>query len=158
MKISIFILIILLTTSCEQQKNHGGNLNTASNYLADIKKELTKEVPDNRTINLLFHGHSVPAGYFDTTNVNTFGAYPLLVLKQLKEKYPSAVINVINTAIGRENSVNGQKRFESQVLNHKPDIIFIDYALNDRAAGLDKSRVAWIKMIERAKEEKIKTG
>ena len=157
MRISIFTLVILLATSCEQHKDPDSNSNNTSDYLSEIKKELTKEVPNNRTINIVFHGHSVPAGYFDTTNVNTFGAYPLLVLKQLKEKYPSAVINVINTAIGRENSVNGQKRFESQVLNHKPDIIFIDYALNDRAAGLDKSRVAWIKMIERAKQEKIKT-
>jgi len=157
MRISIFTLLILLATSCEQRKDPGSNSNNASNYLSEIKKELTKEMPLNRTINIVFHGHSVPAGYFDTTNVNTFGSYPLLFLKQLKEKYPFAVINVINTAIGRETSVNGQKRFESEVLNHKPDIIFIDYALNDRAGGLDKSRVAWIKMIERAKQEKIKT-
>ena len=156
MRISIFILFLLLTTSCKQRKDHVGDLNNASNYLSEIKKELTKEVPHNRTINLVFHGHSVPAGYFDTTNVNTFGSYPLLFLKQLKEKYPSAVVNVINTAIGRENAVNGQKRFESQVLNHMPDIIFIDYALNDRMAGLDKSRIAWVKMIERAKEKGIK--
>ena len=157
MRTSIFVSIILLATSCEQHKDYGGNSNTTSNYLSEIKKELTKEVPKNRTINLVFHGHSVPAGYFDKTNVNTFGAYPLLVLKLLKEKYPSAVINVINTGIGRENAVNGQKRFESQVLNYRPDVIFIDYALNDRAAGLDKSKVAWEKMIERAKEEGIKT-
>jgi acyl-CoA thioesterase I len=156
MRISIFVLLLLIATSCEQRKDYVDGLNNTTNYLSEIKKELTKEIPHNRTINLVFHGHSVPAGYFDTTNVNTLGSYPLLVLKKLKEKYPHAVINVINTAIGRETSVGGQKRFESEVLNHKPDIIFIDYALNDRGVGLDKSRMAWVKMIERAKEEGIK--
>ena len=156
MRISIFTLLLLLATSCKERKDYAGSLNTPANYLTEIKKELKKEIPNNRTINLVFHGHSVPAGYFDTTNVNTLASYPFLVLKLLKEKYPHAVINVINTAIGRETSVGGQKRFESEVLNHKPDIIFIDYGLNDRGAGLDKSRIAWIKMIERAKEERIK--
>jgi len=39
---------------------------------------------------------------------------------------------VICTAIGGENSSAGARRFESDVLVHKPDVLFIDYALNDR--------------------------
>jgi len=76
-------------------------------YLSDIKIELKKEWPKNKTINLVFHGHSVPAGYFKTPIVNTLQSYPYQVLEQLKILYPLAVINVINTAIGGENSING---------------------------------------------------
>lgn len=125
-------------------------------YLNDIKAELKKEWPNNRTINLVFHGHSVPAGYFNTSNVKTFESYPYQVLKQLKELYPYAVINVINTSIGGENSISGEKRFESDVLIHKPDVLFIDYALNDRNVGFDKSREAWAKMIQKALAKGIK--
>lgn len=75
-------------------------------YLKDIKTELTKEWPKNRTINLVFHGHSVPSGYFKTPIVNTFDSYPYQLLRQLKSKYPYAVINVIVTSIGGENSVS----------------------------------------------------
>lgn len=142
--------------SCNHDKKNIENSNSTSDYLKDIKKELTKEWPNNHTINLVFHGHSVPAGYFQTPNVNTFASYPFQVLRQLKEKYPYAVINVINTSIGGETSIMGQKRFETQVLNHKPDVLFIDYALNDRSIGLDNSRKAMEKMIERAKQEGIK--
>ncbi|MEQ6120231.1 SGNH/GDSL hydrolase family protein [Reichenbachiella sp. MALMAid0571] len=125
-------------------------------YLTDIKKELNKEWPENRTVNLVFHGHSVPAGYFKTPVVNTLSAYPYLLLEKLKTKYPFAVINVINTSIGGENSQSGEKRFENEVLTHRPDVLFIDYALNDRGIGLKKSKEYWSKMIKRALEKKIK--
>ena len=117
---------------------------------------MTKQWPKNRTINLVFHGHSVPAGYSNTPNVNTFQSYPYLLLKGLKEMYPYAVINIIITAIGGENSVSGQKRFEKDVLIHKPDVLFIDYALNDRGIGLDKAREATKKMINSALKQGIK--
>ena len=126
------------------------------NYLSNIKIELKKEWPKNKTINLVFHGHSVPAGYFKTPTVNTLQSYPYQVLEQLKSLYPFAVINVINTAIGGENSINGEKRFKKDVINHHPDVIFIDYSLNDRGLGLEKSRIAWEKMIKLALRKKIK--
>ncbi len=125
-------------------------------YLDDIKKELKKEWPKNRTINLVFHGHSVPAGYFKTPIVNTLESYPFQLLKELKALYPYAVINIINTSIGGENSVSGAKRFESDVLVHKPDVLFIDYALNDMGVGLEKSYMAWSSMISKALKEEIK--
>jgi acyl-CoA thioesterase I len=127
-----------------------------SDYLNDVKTELQKTWPKNRTINLVFHGHSVPAGFFKTPVVNTLQAYPFLVLKELKTLYPYAVINVINTSIGGENSVGGEKRFESEVLIHRADVLFIDYALNDRSVGPAKASEAWSKMIEKALEKKIK--
>ena len=33
-------------------------------YLTNITFELQKKWPANRTINIVCHGHSVPAGYF----------------------------------------------------------------------------------------------
>ncbi|WP_149275934.1 SGNH/GDSL hydrolase family protein [Pareuzebyella sediminis] len=127
-----------------------------SSYLNNIKTELKKEWPNNRTINIVFHGHSVPAGYFKTPVVNTLDSYPYQLLKELKEIYPYAVLNVINTAIGGENSVEGEKRFVSDVLVHQPDLLFIDYSLNDRSVGLENSYKAWNKMIHKALKNDIK--
>jgi lysophospholipase L1-like esterase len=125
-------------------------------YLSEICNELSKKWPDNRAVNIVCHGHSVPAGYFVTPVVDTFNAYPHLFHKALKEKYPNAVINVIVTAIGGENSISGAKRFEADILNLNPDVLLIDYALNDRPVGLDKSSKAWSSMIEAAKAENVK--
>ena len=151
-KTYFFLLAILL--SC--QPNDKNEIADPIDYLNHIKSELKEEWPNNRTINLVFHGHSVPAGYFKTPVVNTLESYPFLLLKKLKEIYPYAVINIINTSIGGENSIRGEKRFESDVLNHKPDVLFIDYALNDRRIGLEKSREAWSSMIHKALKEDIK--
>lgn len=125
-------------------------------YLNDLKAEMKKEWPKNRTINMVFHGHSVPAGYFKTPVVNTLEAYPYQVLRALKAEYPFAVINIINTSIGGENSESGAKRFETEVLNHKPDVLFVDYALNDQGIGLKRAKVAWEKMISIALKKGIK--
>ena len=126
------------------------------NYLEIIKAELTKEWPQNRTVNLVFHGHSVPSGYFVTPDVKSLESYPFLLLKALKKLYPFAVINIILTCIGGENSEQGAKRFKKQVLNHQPDILFIDYALNDTGIGLEASKNAMEFMIKTALKKKIK--
>ena len=150
------ICFVLLTILLSCQTNEKNEIANPSNYLNEIKTELKKEWPKNRTINLVFHGHSVPAGYFKTPIVNSLESYPFLLLKELKTIYPYAVINVINTSVGGENSISGEKRFRSDVLIHKPDLLFIDYALNDRGMGLDKSYKAWSLMINKALKENIK--
>lgn len=127
-----------------------------ASYLSGLKQELQKKWPDNRTINLVFHGHSVPSGYAATPLVRTLHAYPHLLLKKLKSIYPYAVINVITTSIGGENSEQGAKRFKKDVLPLRPDVICIDYALNDRAIGLERSRKAMERMIRVALKKHIK--
>ncbi|MCM8817429.1 MAG: SGNH/GDSL hydrolase family protein [Candidatus Omnitrophica bacterium] len=124
-------------------------------YLSGLVEELKKQWPNNRTVNIVCHGHSVPAGYFATPHVDTFNAYPHLLHKKLKEKFPFAVINVIVTAIGGENSVSGAKRFSSDVLCHKPDLVLIDYGLNDRGLPEDMVYEAWKKMVDLSKEKEI---
>ena len=126
------------------------------NYLDSINDELAKKWPDNKTINVVCHGHSVPAGYFATPFVNTFESYPHILHKILKERFPFAVINVIVTAIGGEHSVSGEKRFESEALNHNPSVITIDYSLNDRGIGAETVKSAWESMIEKAVSREIK--
>jgi len=154
---SIFIgcLIWIMGTSGIQSET-----TTAANpqtYLQDVCTQLGKQWPKNRTIRIVCHGHSVPAGFFKTPVVDTFNAYPHLLHAGLKKRFPYAVIEVIVTAIGGENSISGEARFEEEVLSLKPDVILIDYALNDRGAGLEKAKTAWASMIRQAKEQGVKT-
>ena len=120
----------------------------AHSYLASLVQLLNTHWPDNRTVNIVCHGHSVPSGYFATPMVDTFNAYPHLLHRALKHRFPFAVINVIVTAIGGESSVSGAERFERDVLCHQPDVVSIDYALNDRGAGLEAAEAAWRSMID----------
>ncbi len=119
-------------------------------YLTELADRMEHCWPTNHTINLVCHGHSVPAGYFKTPVVDALHAYPHLLHYSLCQQFPHAVINVIVTAIGGENSVAGEKRFEKDVLTHRPDLVLIDYALNDRGIGLEKAKTAWSSMIQKA--------
>jgi lysophospholipase L1-like esterase len=125
-------------------------------YLAGICAEMAKPWPTNRTINIVCHGHSVPAGYFRTPAVHTFEAYPYLLHRGLAGRFPYAVINVIVTGIGGENSEQGAKRFDRDVLGKEPDVVTIDYALNDRGIGLNRAEKAWRIMIEMALAHNVK--
>lgn len=129
---------------------------SADTYLAGIKAELNKKWPQNRTVNIVFHGHSVPSGYANTPFVHRPQSYPLLTLYKLQELFPYSVVNSIVTAIGGENSVQGEKRFKKDVLSHRPDVLFIDYSLNDRRVGLEAAKKATEKMIRMALKKNIK--
>ena len=48
-------------------------------YLREVVNLLLAQWPNNRTVNIVCHGHSVPAGYFATPMVDTFNAYPALL-------------------------------------------------------------------------------
>lgn len=129
---------------------------TSTTYLQEQVNALKVHWPQNRLLNVVCHGHSVPAGYFATPMVDTFNAYPHLLHRQLKARFPFAVINVIVTAIGGENSVSGAARFADEVLCHRPSVLTIDYGLNDRGVGLEKAQAAWRQMIEQALMQNVK--
>lgn len=148
MKRSLVSLLILVAVSAFGQQ--------PTPYLGDVITLLGKTWPDNRTVNFVFHGHSVPAGYFKTPVVNSSFSYPLFSLSLIRQKHPHAVTNAIVTAIGGEHSEDGEKRFAQQVLTMRPDVIFIDYALNDRRIGMERAKAAWSRMIEAAQASGVK--
>lgn len=145
-RLAVLLLLLILSSQIPAASAQTQQVDQRT-YLAELVAEFNKTWPDNRTINIVVHGHSVPAGYFKTPDVRPFDAYPHLLHVALKDRYPHAVINVIVTAIGGENSVSGADRFEKEVLAHRPDLILIDYGLNDRRIGLDAAAEAWREMI-----------
>lgn len=143
-------IFLLLAVSCWFCAVGHAQVASPTNYLAPVITQLEMKWPKNRAVNIICHGHSVPAGYFKTPAVDSLHAYPNLLRVALAEKYTNAVINVIVTAIGGEASDKGAARFAADVLTHKLDVVLIDYALNDRRIGLECARTNWIAMIEKA--------
>ena len=146
-------------TQNKKRTNLGSPAMEAANpqtYLDELKQELKKKWPKNRSIRIVAHGHSVPTGYFKGGQVETFKSYPHLLHRQMAAAYPTAVISVVPTGVGGENATRGLQRFREDVLALKPDVIIIDYGLNDRAVGLEAARKAWTQMIQMAKSQGAK--
>lgn len=158
-KMSVFLLSLMcLFTFCSIAKELpvSEQVSQDADYLSELKEQLELTWPDNKTINIVFHGHSVPSGYFRTPTVNTLDAYPHLFLKFIKKKYKTAVVNCITTSIGGEQAEQGAARFSNDVLPMKPDLLFVDYALNDRSIGVERAEKAWRSMIEAALANNLK--
>ncbi|CAM2010402.1 SGNH-hydro domain-containing protein [Acanthopleuribacter pedis] len=109
--------------------------------------------PNQKKITLVCHGHSVPAGYFDVPRVDTLGAYPHQLQHLLKEHYPFADVHVVVSAVSGENALRGAKRFDRDALAHRPDVVILDYSLNDRLFPLGEVRAAWVSMIKAAQRQ-----
>lgn len=138
------VVVATLNYACAQE------IAPANSYLDSLKQELKVKWPNNRTINLVFHGHSVPTGYTTRGVTDRLNAYPFLTLKKINNHYPYSVVNTITTSIGGEQSEQGAKRFKEEVLIYKPDVLFVDYGLNDRGIGLERAKIAWEQIIEEA--------
>lgn len=85
-------------------------------------------------IKLGFLGGSIT---FGTGASNPTLCYRSRVTKLLQEKYPDKKIENINAAIGGTGSNFGLFRMEKQLLSENPDIIFVEFAVND--AGFTKT-------------------
>ena len=67
----------------------------------------------------------------------TKSAYPTRVKEILNILYPSAQINIINSGISGDNAVNGNERFERDILPFCPDLVVVSFGLNDACQGRD---------------------
>jgi len=59
------------------------------------------------------------------------------VMELLRSLYPSVEWAEINASLGGTGSLFGAFRVDRSVIAHKPDLLFIEYAANDRVATTD---------------------
>lgn len=152
--VPVFLIALLAFTgtgaSAEQQ------IADRQTYLADLVAQLKLPHPKNRIVNIVCMGNSVPSGYTRTPLVDPFSAYPHLLHKELKKRYPYAIINIIVSAKGGDTTVDGMKSYVDGVLQYAPVLITFDYALTDRFLSLEHTRVNLQAMIDLAQELGIK--
>jgi len=73
--------------------------------------------------------------------------------KVLQEELPAKglAVKVINAGVGGHNTMHGRKRFAHDVLAHKPDLVIIQFGINDAAMdvwkGATESRVPMAKYV-----------
>lgn len=78
-------------------------------------------------------GKEVRVGYLGGSITAQSGWRPK-TLKWFQEEFPNAKVSEINAAIGGTGSDLGVFRLEHDVLRHKPDLLFVEFAVNDGGA------------------------
>lgn len=90
-----------------------------------IKKLLEKE-----QINLIGFGGSITQGSLASRVENS---YSYLVYNWLKERFPDKLLNYFNCGVGGTGSLYGAFRINRDVAVCDPDLVLIDYSVNDTA-------------------------
>ncbi len=102
--------------------------------LANTYKKLTQD----KKLNIAYIGGSVTNGAGSTKE----NSWREITTKWLKSTYPNAAINEINAAINGTGSLWGLMRLERDLLNYNPDLVFVEFAINDVYTGSQKIQAA----------------
>lgn len=87
-----------------------------------------KKAEQGNEITVGFIGGSITEGYNASAPQNN---YVNNVCGWLKNKFPCARINAVNAGIGGTSSYLGVHRVEKELLEYSPDIVFVDFSVND---------------------------
>ncbi len=82
-------------------------------------------------ITCAYIGGSITEGYHDNLTLKNEEKWVTMSTNWLGEQFPSAKFNCVNAGISGTPSVLGNVRLERDVLAHDPDIVFVEFAVND---------------------------
>lgn len=91
-------------------------------------KELFSKAEKGEKITFVALGGSITQGFCASSPDKCYAA---LVARYLTKKFPKAKINFINAGIGATGSLIGVHRLKRDVLAYKPDLVTVEYCVND---------------------------
>ncbi len=109
--------------------------------------EFDRRAQAGETLSVVFFGGSLTYGANASDPWLT--SYRGLMAQYLKNKYPKARFEIHDAAIGGVGSQLGLFRLERDVLAHKPDLVFLDFTVNDGYDGKDIESLCFYETIMR---------
>lgn len=106
--------------------------------------EVIKKAKSGQDITVAFLGGSITQGCNATNQEDCYASRTYL---WFKNTFGDINVKFINAGVGATGSTIGVHRVGKQVLSHNPDIVFIDFAVNDKSTIYDK--VAYESLIRR---------
>ncbi|MEK3877829.1 GDSL-type esterase/lipase family protein [Paenibacillus sp. FSL M7-0420] len=94
-------------------------------------------------IHKLENGDTITIVYFGGSNTRSEG-YRVMTAEWLREQYHQADIRTVNAGINGTGSDLGCARMETDVLRHRPDLVFVEFAGNDGGDPESKARIEGI--------------
>lgn len=136
----VSLLMICIMTVCAipviaaetEQKDEVTDVSSYIDYRNPLKHTLDK-VEKNETVNVVFFGGSVTAGYGATKQDETsWRAIAGDYIKELvKQKGSTATVQTMNKAAGETGTFLGAYRTPHDIVTQNPDLLFVEYAIND---------------------------
>ncbi len=90
-----------------------------------------RRAANGEEITAAFIGGSITEGYHDNLTLDVEQKWAKMTCNWLGEQYPDATINYVNAGLSGTPSLLGNMRLERDVLSYDPDIVFVEFAVND---------------------------
>ena len=84
-----------------------------------------------RSVTIVAYGDSITAGFAVRRG------FPSFWREMLQNKYPKAKIELVNSGISGDTTLDGLARLDWSVLSYEPDLVTINFGINDCVLGLD---------------------
>ena len=91
------------------------------------------KLTERKFLTVGYLGGSVTVGS-GSTNQDT-KSWRALTTQWLKNRYPNAAVNEVNVSSGSTGTLYGAGRVSEQLMSKNPDIVFVEYAVNDYYQG-----------------------
>jgi len=103
-------------------------------------KRFHEKASRGEPVSVVFLGGSLTWGANASDPLTT--SYRGLMSEWLRQKYPKTPITFHDAAIGGTGSMLGIFRMDRDVLAHQPDLVFLDFTVNDGAEDIDPQSLA----------------
>ena len=91
-----------------------------------------------KELNIVYFGGSVTSGYGATGEKNSWRG---LASSWFASTFPNATINNYNASVGGSGSHHGAFRCANDVLIREPDLVFVEFAMNDAYCGTNRNKI-----------------
>lgn len=127
----------LTPTMIENSVYNEGNLVRLANVI--------KKMQAGEEVTVAYLGGSITQG----SSAGDSLCYARLTTNWLEEHFPSAKINYVRAGIGATGSYIGVHRADRDVLCHNPDLVFIDFSVNDTTERTATNKAAYESLLRK---------
>ena len=96
-------------------------------------------------VTIVAYGDSITAGFAVRRG------FPSFWKQMLQDKYPEAGVEMINSGISGDTTLDGLSRLDWAVLSYEPDLVTINFGINDcvLGLGLEEFEMNLVEMVKR---------
>ena len=130
----------------------GGEL--TENMIADSRYNEGNKVRLANVIKKLQNGEEVTVAYIggsitQGTSAGSAKCYARLTTDWLEQQFPNSKINYVNAGIGATGSFIGASRVDKDVLSHDPDLVFVEFSVNDTTQHTQLNKQSYAALLRR---------
>ncbi len=127
----------------------GGVIGVTETELDRFTEKTRSKLQKGENVTVVAFGDSITFGFAVSKGFTSFW------MEMLKEKYPLTEVRMINKGICGDTSLNGVSRLEWSVISNEPDLVTINFGINDMymGLGLNQFKGNLIGMVDRILDE-----